>query len=121
MELPKPEESENTDRSGIKLVDTPDSDNESNFRLSRDMDSTTELGSPSGGELISSRFLVISSILLDSLQQCLSFGFVFSSSLLAELFKCGCDFLVSFLFLFKSFGFWWYSLLSLHFIHNLIL
>ena len=54
MELPKSEESENTDRSGIKLVDTPDSDNESNFRLSRDMDSTGKLSSSSGSKLISS-------------------------------------------------------------------
>ena len=54
MKLSKSEESENTDRSRVKFVDTPDSDNESNFRLSRDMDGTGMLGSSSGGKLIGS-------------------------------------------------------------------
>ena len=54
MNLPKSEESENTNRSGVKFVDTPNSDNESDFRLSRDMDSTGKLSSSSGGKLISS-------------------------------------------------------------------
>jgi hypothetical protein len=44
---------------------------------------------------------VISNILLSSLQQCFSFGFVVGSSLFAELFEGGCDFLRFFLISFE--------------------
>lgn len=77
------------------------------------------LGSPSDFELLGGSLLEVSSTLLESLQQCFSLGFVFSSSFLAKFLEGGCDFLVSFLFLLESFGFGWDFLLGLHYIHNL--
>lgn len=114
VELPKSQQSEDADRSGIKLVDTANSDHEGDLRLGRHVDLPVQLGSPFNFELIGGSLLVVGSRLLKSLQQQFPLGLVLGSTFLAQVLESGCNFLVSLLFLPEPFRFGGHFLLSLH-------
>lgn len=65
MELSQSEESQDSNTSGIKFIDTTNSDNEGYFGLSRDMDLTIDFCCSSDVDLASSCFLIVSFLLLD--------------------------------------------------------
>ena len=75
------------DDARMKFIHTSNSDNECDFRGSWDMDLSISLGTSSSFNLTLLRFSIITFILLDSLQECLSLGFILSSSFLSLLFE----------------------------------
>lgn len=86
MKLSKSEESENSDGAGIKFIDTPDSDNKGNFRSWRDMNLAIVFSISSGCNLYLLFFGIIGFILLNSLEEFLSLGFVDCSTLFSLFF-----------------------------------
>lgn len=120
MKLSKPKQSQDSNTSWVKLIDTSNSNYKGELRLCSYMNLSTNFSFSTGSSFISNRLSIGCIIILNSLQESLSFCFVFSPSLFAEFFKRGCNFLVSLFLLFKSFGFGRdYLLLLLHFLFGL--
>ena len=105
MELSQSKKSKNTDGSRVKLVDTSNSDDESYFRLGRNVNLSSQLGLSSGGSLIILRFFIGSLMRLDSLKEFLSLGFICNPTLFSLFFESSRDFAISFFFLAKAFRF----------------
>ena len=112
VKLSKSKEPQNTNGSWVKLIDTTDSDNKSDFGLSGYMNLTSKLCVSTGVDFGLISFSIWGFILLNSLQQFCSFDFIVSSSLFSEFFKGCCNFLISFFFFFESFRLWGNFLLS---------
>lgn len=104
VELSQSEKSEDADGPGVEFVDTPDSDHECHFGLSRDVDLTCELGISAGVGLVLGGLFVAGLVGLDSLQQFSSLGFIGGSPLLAEFLETGGDLGISFFLLLEAFG-----------------
>ena len=104
MQLSQSQESENSNCSGVKLVDTSDSDHEGELGISWDVNLTGEFGISSG---ISLGFLgggVVSVVLLGSLGDLLSLDFVRSFSLFSLFLEGLSDLAVSLLFFDETLG-----------------
>lgn len=104
MELSQSQQSEDPDSPGVKLVDTPNSNDEGELGLSRHMDLPTKLGTPAGLDFILSGLDVCGFILLSPLQEFGSSGLGVGSLGFAELLESLVDLLVSLLLLPESFG-----------------
>jgi len=115
VQLSESEESENSNRSWVEFIDTSNSNNEGKSWFSGDKDLTGEFGLSSGVDFGFLVGLVLSFVLLSSLGDLLSSGFVGGSSLLSLLLKSSGDFLISLLFFSESFRFGSYLFLSCHY------
>lgn len=97
VELSKSKESEDSDGSGVKFVDTSDSDDECELGISWDVDLSSKLCVSSGIVFSLLGSSVISVVLLGSLGDLLSSGFVGNFSFFSLLFEGISDLVVSFL------------------------
>lgn len=107
MELSESQDSKDSDGAGIELIDTSDSDNKGNLGGSWDVDLSIGLGLSSGVGFLLLSFGIISFILLNSLEEILTLGFVGFSALFPLLFESGSNFLISLLFFLLGLRFGW--------------